>query len=52
MEQLGDYDQALRYAQEAVKLDPSAGYAGLIERISEPQPFRRSQGHGAGGPGP
>ncbi len=28
---LGDYDQALRYAQEAVNLDPSAGYAGLIE---------------------
>ena len=28
---LGDYDQSLRYAQEAIKLDPSAGYPGLIE---------------------
>ena len=29
-ESLGDYDQDLRYAQEAIKLDRSAGYAGLI----------------------
>ena len=29
-EQLGDYDQDLHYAQEALKLDRSAGYGGLI----------------------